>query len=483
MGGGDLNMKKSWHPLLLKNQERVWLEEKKALEEKKKLDQLRKEKEEERQLQELQRLQEEQTGKKRQEKLEWMYSTPATGNSQNPNDLEDYLLGKKRVDKMLTADENAKLGASHRNFIAVQNANTVRDISAKIREDPLLAIKQQEQAAYQALLANPLRLWAMQERNGIKPEKDKKERKREKEERKRLKAERKYRRERSSRSLSPHERRRSRSRSPYESRRSPSPYSRRSRSRDRDYYRPPPYNDRRDRPSRQYSPEPRRAGNSRNIERDDRGRDRARNHGSSSSAYHRSRSPQYANGRRERNSSPAFRPPRHHSDPIPPLRSRTPPRQASTAEKDTKTSAEERAARLAAMTSNASSMQDERKKRLAELLEQEKAELAREEEQRAKSAKSGGVGKFMSADYKKVYSGEGGLEDRLRRARGTLVVDYLVLFNFHSVNSLFSSTLAMPPRRAPSVPSVVSRAPSPVFEEDDTPFFDSVDELQQHARH
>jgi len=79
------------------------------LEEKKKLDQLRKEKEEERQLQELQRLQEEQTGKKRTEKLEWMYTTPATGNSQNPNDLEDYLLGKKRVDKILTGDENAKV--------------------------------------------------------------------------------------------------------------------------------------------------------------------------------------------------------------------------------------------------------------------------------------------------------------------------------------------------------------------------------------
>lgn len=127
MGGGDLNMKKSWHPLLLKNQERVWLEEKKAvsvfspcclsshqctslqLEEKKKLDQLRKEKEEERQLQELQRLQEEQTGKKRTEKLEWMYTTPATGSNQNPNDLEDYLLGKKRVDKILTADDNAKV--------------------------------------------------------------------------------------------------------------------------------------------------------------------------------------------------------------------------------------------------------------------------------------------------------------------------------------------------------------------------------------
>ena len=54
-------------------------------------------------------MQEEQTGRKRTEKLEWMYTTPATGSSQNPNDLEDYLLGKKRVDKILTADENEKV--------------------------------------------------------------------------------------------------------------------------------------------------------------------------------------------------------------------------------------------------------------------------------------------------------------------------------------------------------------------------------------
>jgi len=61
-------------------------------------------------MQELQRLQEEQTGKKRSEKLEWMYATPASGGSTNPNDLEDYLLGKKRVDKVLTGDDNAKVG-------------------------------------------------------------------------------------------------------------------------------------------------------------------------------------------------------------------------------------------------------------------------------------------------------------------------------------------------------------------------------------
>ncbi|KAJ3573054.1 hypothetical protein NP233_g2688 [Leucocoprinus birnbaumii] len=441
MGGGDLNMKKSWHPLLLKNQERVWLEEKKALEEKKKLDQLRKEKEEERQLQELQRMQEEQNRQK------------AAGETR----MDDYLLGKKRVDKILTADDNAKLGASHKNFIAIQNANNARDIQAKIREDPLLAIKQQEQAAYQSLMSNPLRLREMQERNGIQPKKDKKERKREKEERKRLKAERKHRRERDSRSLSPRDHRHSRSpndrrrsRSPYNRRRSPSPSMRRSGSRDRDYHRLPRHDDRH---SSRYSPERRRRGDSRSPMRDDRGRDRD-SYLAPPSSQRRSMSPRHDNSRRSRSPAPRYSDDRHsglrryRAD-----RSRSPqrrappppPRQSRPPEKDAKTLAEERAARLAAMTSNANDMQVDRKQRLAELLEKEKAELAREEQERVKSAKSGGVGSFMSADYKKVYGGEGGLEDRIRRARGTLVVDY------------------------------------PVIEEDETPFFDSVDELQQHG--
>ena len=63
-------------------------------------------------MQELQRLQEESTGRKRTEKLEWMYATPATGSGANKNDLEDYLLGKKRVDKLLIGDENEKVRCS-----------------------------------------------------------------------------------------------------------------------------------------------------------------------------------------------------------------------------------------------------------------------------------------------------------------------------------------------------------------------------------
>ncbi|KAK0208821.1 Pre-mRNA splicing factor-domain-containing protein [Desarmillaria ectypa] len=419
MGGGDLNMKKSWHPLLLKNQERVWLEEKKALEEKKKLDQLRKEKEEERQLQELQRLQEEKTGKKRTEKLEWMYTTPATGSSQNPNDLEDYLLGKKRVDKILTADENAKLGASHKNFIAVQNANNARDIAAKIREDPLLAIKQQEQAAYEALMANPLRLREMQERNGIKPKKDKKQRKSEKEEKKRLKLEHKQRRGRYSRSPSPlddHNRsrsrspnrygrpRRSRSRSPFDRRPSSLPFRSRygDRSSSEDEY-----------PSRHHtgrSPSP--------LYRrryDSPPRDSRRRHHDEPSQNDRRRPMSYdrseEHGKRARSSS-RERYDRHTTKRV---RTSPPPVRLS----DNRV-AEDRVARLAAMAADATTVSSERKERLAQMLEKEKADHAAEEQARAKSK---GMGGFLSQESKKVFGGSGGLEDRIRRGRGGMVVD------------------------------------------------------------
>ncbi|KAG6862147.1 hypothetical protein C0995_004229 [Termitomyces sp. Mi166 len=429
MGGGDLNMKKSWHPLLLKNQERVWLEEKKALEEKKKLDQLRKEKEEERQLQELQRLQEEQTGKKRTEKLEWMYATPATGSSQNPNDLEDYLLGKKRVDKILTADENAKIGASHKNFIAVQNANNARDIAAKIREDPLLAIKQQEQAALQALMSNPLRLREMQERNGIKPKKSKEEKRREKEERRRLKHERK-------RHRSPDDRRSEHrySSSPDHSsrrRRTPSPYDHRSQSPIstslyHDYERHSRYHEPSQR-SRKNSRSPdcrspaitsrhrddERPMWSRSDESDDAGRHSSSFHRQPTDISKRQRSLSPARDRREYPSPPSKR---HRRSPSPPRRSYN----GSQQRPQTNGSTVDRAARLAAMSSNAVALSAEREVRLAALQEKESAELAADDAARAKSK---GMAGFLSSEQKKVFGGSGGLEERIRRGRGGLVTN------------------------------------------------------------
>jgi hypothetical protein len=77
-----------------------------------------------------------------------------------------------------------QVGAAHEQFIAVQNANTALDIAAKVREDPLLAIKRQEQLAYQAMLNNPAlrrQVKAIKEKSGESKEERKERKRREKE--------------------------------------------------------------------------------------------------------------------------------------------------------------------------------------------------------------------------------------------------------------------------------------------------------------
>jgi len=369
-----------------------------------------------------------------------MYTTPATGSNQNPNDLEDYLLGKKRVDKILTADENEKarpvlsfrvflpltcvqLGASHKSFIAVQNANTVQDIASKIREDPLLAMKQQEQAAYQALMSNPLRLRDLQERNGIKPKKNKgKEKKREKKGKEKSKnTEHRIRGRSPSRSVSPmDDRRRSPSRS-YEhydrdyARRSPSPHAHRPRSPIRSH-RDSRRNEYSSRRSRSRSPElhhKRWDDRARTWPHSDESDDMRRNYSRGGG-----RGGRYADDSRKRRRSPSpVNDTAKRSRMTPPPQSRSHP--ADSTSKPTNNT-EDRAARLAAMQSNASTMEVDRQKRLLELLAKEKAELEAENEVRSKSK---GMGGFLSQEQKKVFGGEGGLEDRIRRGRGGLVVD------------------------------------------------------------
>ncbi|KAF8274123.1 hypothetical protein EI94DRAFT_1782689 [Lactarius quietus] len=418
MGGGDLNMKKSWHPLLMKNQERVWLEEKKALEEKKKLDQLRKEKEEERQLQELQRLQEEQTGKKRTEKLEWMYATPATGSSQNTNDLEDYLLGKKRVDKILIGTENEKFRMRIACGISQPKSVRIHYWPSSSRKLPPMNPHVQ-----------PPALREMQERNGIKPsKKEKKEKKREKRERKEQRRREREERHRPRSPLSDYnERDHDHHHSP-RSRRSLSPLNRYSRSpvdsrrfRDRDDRPRPPYSPRRDE-RRSRSPDPRHerrersngfdTGRSRALgdrrprwprsdesdpetHRERRGRERSR------SAERGIRHGDDSWLKRPRSRSPAVETARNHKRTRPGS-----PRMPSVA-------AEDRAARLAAMTTNAAEMSVERKDRLAALLEKEKAELEVEERARVKSK---GMGGFLSNEQKKVFGGAAALRNGLGEA-------------------------------------------------------------------
>ncbi|KAG0174066.1 RNA-splicing factor [Apophysomyces sp. BC1034] len=176
MGGGDLNLKKSWHPATFKNQERVWKEEKKHAEEQRKIEQMKKELAEERQLQELQRLQEQTSGRQRSDRLDWMYAAPNQGAAKpGGSEMEDFLLGKKNVDDLLrnkAASETVASSADERFALSNANANSERDIQAKIREDPLLMIKKREQQALKAIVDNPIRMKELTKKDKKKKKKD-----------------------------------------------------------------------------------------------------------------------------------------------------------------------------------------------------------------------------------------------------------------------------------------------------------------------
>ena len=391
--GGDLNLKKSWHPLLLSNQRRVWEEEKKALDERKRIEQMMKERQEERQIQELQEMQEAAGGKKRLNRVDWMYSGPSAGQAGTTEEMEGYLLGKRRIDGLIKSTENRKLekASGEDSFMALQKANTARDTASKIREDPMLEIKKKEQAAYEALMNDPVKRRLMLKAAGgeFKSSKSKEERKRRhhddhySDRRYSRKSQRREEDDRHSGRSRRHHRRRSDS-SSYS--RSPQPYRERQRSPSRRRSRSPiPYRRRR----------------------------------SDSSFHQRSPSPYY-----QRRS-----PSQHRRPPTPPERDAYPMlkqskswhnsvRQNSSPHERFASKIGEigdRAAKLAAMQQNASDLDIDREKRIAAIAAHEEAEKEADEIARARSAKYGGRGDFVNGLHRKA--GELDIGERMRRVR------------------------------------------------------------------
>lgn len=376
--GGDLNLKKSWHPVLMSNQKKVWEEEKKALDERKKVDQMMKERQEERQIQELQQLQEAAGGKKRLVRVDWMYSGPSSGQAGTTEEMEGYLLGKRRIDGLVKGNDNQKLekAAKEDSFMSIQNANTARDTAAKIREDPMLAIKKQEQAAYEAMMNDPVKRRMLLKAAGKEvPKSEEPERKRHKHHhRHREEPERRSRHRRSHRDEDEGDRERSRY---HRRRRSYSESVSRSRSRS------PPRRSRR-------SPEPeyRRRRSSLSPERRDR-----------------SRSPYRGNGpRKDIRKLQSW----HSSTRVARPRSDSPFTPDASTEDD-------RAAKLLAMQAAASELDQDREKRLAALTDREKAAAQREEEGRMQTAKYGGRADFVNGLNRRA--GDMTLGDRIGRGK------------------------------------------------------------------
>ncbi|KAK4178290.1 RNA-splicing factor [Triangularia setosa] len=158
MGSGDLNMKKSWHPQRSANLAATQKAEAEAIAERKKLQQRLQEIEEERKKEEIQKALEAAGGKRKIDRVEWMYAGP-TGQAGDAAENEAYLLGKRRIDKLLQDNEVKKLSKQPtiEDVAAVPPIANPRDIAAKIREDPLLAIKRQEQEAYEKMMNDPIK--------------------------------------------------------------------------------------------------------------------------------------------------------------------------------------------------------------------------------------------------------------------------------------------------------------------------------------
>ncbi|KAI6828833.1 hypothetical protein KC332_g7467 [Hortaea werneckii] len=396
MGGGDLNLKKSWHPHLMSNQRRVWEEEKKALDERKKTEEVLKERAEERKVLELERLQEQAGGRKRVDRVDWMYNGPGSGGpgvGGVTEEMEGYLLGKRKLDGLVkrSETENLKKDAGEEGFMAVNaNANNMRDTASKVASDPMLAIKKQEQAAYEAMMNDPTRRRQLLAAAGKEEEDDKDKDRKHRRHRHRHRDDDGHRSKRRRYSDEDHDRRSRRHRSHRHSRRSPS----RSRSRSRSPYTRSRHDDdrrershrsRRDRensPSRSRSPRRRR-------DYDDR-KDRRKSYPSprrSGSSDSRSRSPHQRKGhdgsRSQRRASPSYERGggrNSHSKPY-----KSPPEDAPK-----KDESDDRAAKLAAMMSNASELESDRKTRLADIDSREAKQ--REEDDKKRS----GQGRFIS---------------------------------------------------------------------------------------
>lgn len=182
MGGNDLNLKKSWHPQLMTNQRRVYDAEQAALQERKlteaRLEEIRRE----RQIEETQKQLEAAGGQKRVDRVDWMYQGPNDG-GRDEYSSEAFLLGKRRIDSILRGDDMKKVektaGPADDAPGPISIVASARDTASKIREDPLVAIKRQEQEAYQAMMKDPSKRRQLLAQMGIVEEKPKSKKDRE----------------------------------------------------------------------------------------------------------------------------------------------------------------------------------------------------------------------------------------------------------------------------------------------------------------
>ncbi|KAJ9137371.1 Pre-mRNA splicing factor and CIR domain protein [Coniochaeta hoffmannii] len=431
MGSSDLNLKKSWHVGRAANITATAKAEAAAIEERKKTAARLAEIREERKKEEIQKQLAATTGKVVQERVEWMYSGgPSDGANGDSAANEAYLLGKRSLNNLLQDQEAKKLSkqASLESFAAVQKVAGVRETAAKIREDPLLAIKRQEQQAYEAVMNDPIKRRQLLAQMGIDDSKPKSGKSKDKEERRH-----KHRHHHRHR----HDSRSDEERSTRKRRRSDSRERSRSRSRydsdDDDHRRRTRRVSPDDRRSRRHSPERRRSYSPRDEKKYNKSRDGTRREPSRSRSPPRKRRDD-SRDRSDRRDS--YRGREDHNGRDNSYKPRgggygrerqwngggKPKDGHSRLEKKPDEDEERRARKLAEMQSAASELDIDRERRLKALEEAERAAREAEEKARQRSSKIGGDRHFMNGLQLKA-TGDMDLADRLGRGKKGLVRD------------------------------------------------------------
>jgi len=152
--------KKSWHTGSIKHMEKVWKAEQRDTDEKKKMELLKRELAEEQRRFELRQMAEVATGKPVIEKVDWMYAV-----KKGPS-TEEYLTGTavRQQEEERELEQLAKKPGA----LWLHQTNPQQDAAAKVRDDPLLAIKMQEQKSLKKILDNPMQMKKIKESKDVK---------------------------------------------------------------------------------------------------------------------------------------------------------------------------------------------------------------------------------------------------------------------------------------------------------------------------
>ncbi|PNH05026.1 Tetratricopeptide repeat protein 13 [Tetrabaena socialis] len=186
--GGGLNFlnKKTWHPARPQNLEEVWKREQKALAEEKKAEELRKQLAEERKQSEYVQMAMDTGHLRKTERLDWMYGSGLQAQQDAEKRREEMLTGKteivvapeQRMQETNRAEQVAQLPSLNATAApASQNENWLR-----LNNDPLFAIKRQQQEQLAKLKENPVKMMELLKSltQAKEKEAEKKEKKKEK---------------------------------------------------------------------------------------------------------------------------------------------------------------------------------------------------------------------------------------------------------------------------------------------------------------